>query len=344
MKFHEPEHDFTPPQSPVWKKALAAVNTDSRRVFSNPIGNKQRGYQFPDPFLFLTGANHRSMILAWLMMRAQWLQSLVNVDSAPQLPSPQHWRNFLYEFAKEMSLLPTPPPMNNIARGGVQKNKGKDRSANKSLVNRRSKAKEVQASIFSSAVSLVSRPDVVYWGDVAVMQGDNDIGLTPLIISQVIWNAFEQNFRYEIRQLDRHLLPDAWASVSEAGLREDLIRHIFPDDSNGLIIPAGPASPSHLGLAADNWQDRVKYVEALRRLVSGWPGDASRQLKARYISEHSSEANFRESEGMVVGVYCQTFFDNFVRAPCTPHRISGVSNHHEVSSSSSSSRQGGPPI
>ena len=128
----------------------------------------------------------------------------------------------------------------------------------------RRKAKEVQASIFSSAVSLGCRPDVVYWGDVAVMQGESDIGLTPDIISQVIWNTFEQNFHHEIRQLDRHLLPAAWASVSEAGLRENLFHCIFPDESNSLVISTGPPSPSHLGLTADNWQDCLKYVEALR--------------------------------------------------------------------------------
>ena len=334
-KFHEPEYDYVPPQSPAWKKALAAVDTNTRRIISNPVGNKLRGYQFPDPFLFITSTNHRSMILAWLTMQAQWLQSLIDIDTAPQLPVPQHWRNFLYDFAKEMRLLPTLPSTSKVAHGGVQKNKGKDRSVTKGSNRRSSKAKEVQASIFSSAVSLGSRPDVVYWGSVAVMQGENDAGLTPDIISQVIWNAFEQNFRHEIRQLNRHLLPAAWASVSEAGLRENLIRRIFPDDSNGLVVSTGP--PSHLGLVADNWQDRVNYVEALRRVVSGWPGDASKQLKVWYMSESMSEAKFRESEDVVVKVYCQTFFDNFGRAPCTPHRISRGSLHREVSSSSSSS-------
>jgi len=180
-KFHELEHDYVPPQSPAWKKALAAVDTDSWHIISNPIGNKLCGYQFPDLFLFITGVNHRSMILAWLMMQAQWLQSLVNIDSAPQLPTPQHWRNFLYDFAKEMCLLPTLPSMSKVAHGGVQKNKGKDWSVTKGSNCCSSKAKEVQASIFSSAVSLGCRPDVVYWGDVAVMQGESNIGLTPAL-------------------------------------------------------------------------------------------------------------------------------------------------------------------
>jgi len=47
-------------------------------------------------------------------------------------------------------------------------------------------------------------------------------------------------------------------------LHENLVHCIFPDESNGLVISTGPPSPSHLGLAADNWQDRLKYVEALR--------------------------------------------------------------------------------
>lgn len=92
----------------------------------------------------------------------------------------------------------------------MQKKKGKDQTQTNDLENRRSrKAKEVQASIFSGVVSLGKHPDMVYWGDVVVMQGDKDNSLTPNIMSQVIWNTFEQNFRYEIRQLDRHLLPAA---------------------------------------------------------------------------------------------------------------------------------------
>lgn len=145
------------------------------------------------------------MMLAWLMMRA-----LVNTDSAPQLPVPQHCRNFLHDFAKEMGLLPTIPSTSIGSHGGVQKKKGKDQTQTNDLENRRSrKAKEVQASIFSGVVSLGKHPDMVYWGDVVVMQGDKDNSLTPNIMSQVIWNTFEQNFRYEIRQLDRHLLPAA---------------------------------------------------------------------------------------------------------------------------------------
>ena len=327
-KFHEPELDHVPPQSLAWKIALGAVDTDPRRVFSTPAANKYRGYQFPDPFLFITGSNHRSMMLAWLMMRAQWLQSLVNADSAPQLPVPQHWRNFLHDLAKEMGLLPMIPSTSKGSHGGVQKKKGKDQALTKKPGNRRShKAKEVQASIFSGVVSLEKRPDVVYWGDAVVMQGDKDDGLTPNVMSQVIWNTFEQNFRYEIRHLDRQLLPAAWASDSEAGLREDLIRRIFPDDNNGLVVSAGP--PSAIGLAAENWQDRLKHVEALRQLVKGWPGADARQLKARYIAEGISEAKFRESEGMVVKAYCQTFFDTFGRAPCTPHQTSRASDNQK---------------
>jgi len=195
--------------------ALEAVDTDSRRIFLSPAANKFRGYQFPDPFLFITGSHHQSMILAWLMVQAQWLQSLINADSAPQLPIPQHWRNFLYDFAKEMGLLPIIPSMSKGIHGGVQKKKGKDQTLTKKLTNHHScKAKEVQASIFSSAVSLGKHSDMIYWGDVVVMQGDKDNGLTPNIMLQVIWNTFKQNFCYKICHLDRHLLPAAWASDS----------------------------------------------------------------------------------------------------------------------------------
>lgn len=258
------------------------------------------------------------MILAWLMMRDQWLQSLVGVDSTPQLPLPQHWRNFLHDFAKTMQLVPSVPPTSNASFGGVQKSKGK--KATPSNQRRAQKAKDVQASIFSSAVSLGDRPFTVYWGDVVAMQGETD-HLSFLIMAQVIWNAFEQNFRYEVRHLDRHLLPSAWASDTSAGVRENLIRSVFPEDSDGVLVTGVPLFTR--GLAAEKWQDRVDYVEALRRLMTAWPGDGARRLKARYLSHSSTQAVFEQTEQMVASLYCQTFFDCFGRAPCTPHRIPG---------------------
>lgn len=232
---------------------------------------------------------------------------------------PQHWRNFLHDFARDMGLLTSNPSagQRTTASGGIKKNKGsKPVAATTQQQRRAQKAKEQQGSIFSGAVTLAGRPDIVLWGNVAVMQGESDLLSAP-IMAQVIWNAFEQNFRYEIRHLDRLLLPAAWASDSAAGLREDLIRRVFPDDSDGLLIAE---QRSNQGLAAKNWRDRLNYVEALRRVMVGWPGDAAWRLKARYISSDTTQTRFEETEQAVVSLYCQTFFDTFGRAPCTPHQ------------------------
>ncbi|EDR14715.1 uncharacterized protein LACBIDRAFT_321955 [Laccaria bicolor S238N-H82] len=238
-KFHKPEHSFVPPQSPTWKNALAAVDTNPCRISSSLSARNLRGYQFPDPFLFISGNHKRLMILAWLMMQDQWLQSLVGVDSTPQLPSPQHWRSFLHDFAKIMQLGKKPNPSNQ---------------------RRAQKAKEAQGSIFSSAVSIGDRPGTVYWGDVVAMQGETD-HLSLLMMAQVIWNAFEQNLRYEVRHLDRYLLPSAWTSDSSAGVRENLIRSIFPEDSDGVLVAGVPLFTQ--GLAAEKWQDRLAPIHVV---------------------------------------------------------------------------------
>ncbi|EDR09165.1 uncharacterized protein LACBIDRAFT_296504 [Laccaria bicolor S238N-H82] len=317
-KFHEPEHSFVPPQSPTWKNALAAVDTNPRRISSSLSARNLRGYQFPDPFLFISGNHNRLMILAWLMMRDQWLQSLVGVDSTPQLPSPQHWRSLLHNFTKIMQLVPSVPSTSNTSFGGVQKNKGK--KPNPSNQRRAQKAKEAQGSIFSSAVSIGDCPGTVYWGDIVAMQGETD-HLSLLMMAQVIWNAFEQNLRYEVRHLDRYLLPSAWTSDSSAGVRENLICSMFPEDSDGVLVAGVPLFTQ--GLAAEKWQDCLAYVDALRRLMTVWPGDGARRLKARYLSNSTTQAVFEETEQMVASLYCQTFFDCFGRAPCTPHQIPG---------------------
>lgn len=255
--------------------------------------------------------NRRSLTLAWLMMRSQWLQSLVNVDAAPLLPAPQHWRNFISDFARDMSLTTPAPPSSTSNATSLQVQKP-------TKPNRRSqKAKEMQGSIFAGPVAPATRPDVVYWGDLAVMEGQVD-NLTPNVTAEIIWNLFEQNFRYEVRHLDRLLLPDAWSTEAGAGSREDQIRRMFPMGHDDILV--GKMPRMSLGLVAEDWGNRILHVDALRGLMAGWPGDFSQEL-AKMCLRPVTPDEFAKIEMKVISHYCQTFFDQFGRAPCTPHQV-----------------------
>lgn len=264
------------------------------------------------------------------MMRSQWLESMVNVDAAPLLPALQHWRNFLYDFARHMSLshfsgerasTSAPASLTSHAtpsqRSVVQKPREKAKAKHGSENRRSQKAKEMQGSIFAGPVAPATRPDVVYWGDLAVMEGEVD-NLTPNVTAEIIWNLFEQNFRFEIRHLDRVLLPDAWSTESGAGSREDQIRRMFPIDNNEILVAKMPRMS--LGLVAEDWGNRILHVDALRGLMAGWPGDFAQEL-AQMILRPVTPGEFEKIEMKVTSHYCQTFFDQFGRAPCTPHQV-----------------------
>ena len=155
------------------------------------------------------------------------------------------------------------------------------------------------------------------------MEGNSD-NLTPAISAEILWNLFEQNFRLELRMVDQQVLPADWASQESAAVRDELVRRTFPEDDDGYIV--GRLPETNVGLVAENWRDRARSVEALRVLITGWPGPDAQALASMSVFDGSgnlttTRGHFERMEEMVVGLYCQTFFDYFGRAPSTPHRI-----------------------
>jgi hypothetical protein len=313
----------------VWKKGLLKVNPDPSRIKVSK--DRVRGYQFPDPWLFMKGTNRKAFTLAWLISRSQWLQSFTSLDNSP-MPAPhtQHWRNFLYRFSKEMNLvdaaraeeLSTSQPSQKgktPAKGSRKPEKSKQKHSS----SREESSKNVQTTVFGPRVKVGERPHSIFWRDVSVMEGNAD-NLTPAISAEIIWNLFEQNFRLEIRMVDQQVLPADWALEELAGVRDELIRRIFPEDDDGYIV--GRMPENNVGLVAENWRDRVRSVEALRMLITGWPGPDAHALASMSMFDGcgkltTTRAHFERVEEMAVGLYCQMFFDYFGRAPSTPHRI-----------------------
>ena len=309
----------------MWKKALLNVNPDPSRIKASK--DRVRGYQFPDPWLFMKGTNRKAFTLAWLISRSQWLQSFTSLDNSPApAPHTQHWRDFLYCFSKEMNLVDASRAEELSTSQPSQKGKGSrklEKSKQKHASSRGESSKNVQTNIFGPRVQVGERPHSVFWRDVSVMEGNTD-NLTPAISAEILWNLFEQNFRLEIRMVDQQVLPADWASKESAGVRDELVRRIFPEDDDGYIV--GRLPESNMGLVAENWRDRGRSVEALWMLISGWPGPDAHALASMLIFDQygkltATRAHFERVEERAVGLYCQTFFDYFGRAPSTPHRI-----------------------
>ena len=313
----------------MWKKALQNVNPDPSRIKSSK--DRVRGYQFPDPWLFMKGTNRKAFTFAWLISRSQWLQSFTSLDYSPApAPHTQNWRDFLYRFSKEMNLVDASraedPPTSQLSQKGKTLAKGgrkSEKSKQKYAIKRGESLKNAQTSFFGPRVKVGERPHSIFWREVSVMEGNSD-NLTPAISAEILWNLFEQNFRLELRMVDQQVLPADWASQESAAVRDELVRRTFPEDDDGYIV--GRLPETNVGLVAENWRDRARSVEALRVLITGWPGPDAQALASMSVFDGSgnlttTRGHFERMEEMVVGLYCQTFFDYFGRAPSTPHRI-----------------------
>ncbi|EDR09777.1 uncharacterized protein LACBIDRAFT_325581 [Laccaria bicolor S238N-H82] len=309
-KFREIEEVFIPPQSPVWKKALQNVNPNPSRIKSSK--DRAHGYQFPDPWLFMKGTNHKAFTLAWLISHSQWLQSFTPLDYSPSpAPHSQHWRDFLYQFSKEMNLvdalqakeLPTSQPSH---KGKTPANSGRksDKSKQRYTIKRGELLKNAQTTFFGPRVKVGERPHSIFWRDVSVMEGNTD-HLTPAISAEILWNLFEQNFRLELRMVDQQVLPADWASWESAAVRDELVRRIFPEDDDGYIV--GRLPDTNVGLVAENWRDRARSVEALRVLITGWPGPDVHALASMPMFDGSGKlamtrVDFERMEEKAVGL------------------------------------------
>ncbi|EDR08566.1 uncharacterized protein LACBIDRAFT_327110 [Laccaria bicolor S238N-H82] len=255
-KFSEIEEAFIPPQCSVWKKALQNVKPDLSCIKSSKDCVR---------WLFMRGTNCKAFTFAWLISRSQWLQSFTSLDYSPgPAPHTQHWRDFFYHFSKEMNLVDTLwadiPLTAQLSQKGKTPAKGGRKSVKSKqnyAIKRGESLKNAQATFFGPRVNVGERPQLIFWRDVAVMEGNTD-NLTPAISAEILWNLFEQNFRLELRMVDQQVLPADWASQDSAAVRDELVRRIFPEDDDNYIV--GRLPETNVGLVAENWRDRVSQL------------------------------------------------------------------------------------
>ncbi|KIJ91416.1 hypothetical protein K443DRAFT_126241 [Laccaria amethystina LaAM-08-1] len=292
--------------------------------------------QFSDPELKIFPEDDDGYIVGRMpennvgLVVENWRDRVRSVEALRIAPHTQHWRDFLYRFSKEMDLVDASraeePPTSQLSQKGKTPAKGgrkSEKSKQKYAMKRGESLKNAQTSLFGPRVKVGERPHSIFWRDVSVMEGNSD-NLTPAISAEILWNLFEQNFRLELRMVDQQVLPADWASQESAAVRDELVRRTFPEDDDGYIV--GRLPETNVGLVAENWRDRVRSVEALRVLITGWPGPDAHALASMSMFDGCGKltttwAHFERVEEMAVGLYCQMFFDYFGHAPSTLHRI-----------------------
>jgi hypothetical protein len=317
----EPISDIMPPAIPLWENALKAVDTNTHRLVQHLNMHLLRGYQFPDPHIFLPEGRRTAYITGWLTCRAGWVQSLISNSAELPVPNTQQWRSFLFD--KSLSFNPATTPPHPVPQ---PTKKGKSN-------NRKEKLEASIKEIFTIRLQSVAVPSELFWHEKKVIDGQVNL-LTPTTTAEILWDLFEHNFRLELLALDRCVMASSWQDPTVAAIRDALVRDVFPGD--GFLVGTMPTSDH--GLAADQWEDRLPFVEKLRKLMLDWLGELARKLKAIRALDSvdfvPTRSDVEKVERIVASFYCQTFFDFSGRAPITPHRIPAWSPSMAASSSS----------
>lgn len=312
--FTDVDAPFMPPALEVWAEALSNVARSEK-----PAGTVRLGYTFPDANIIAgSAANDARYLVTWLSRRAacMWRQTNAHFSLFSQASS-QDWRSFLSRT------LNTPLDSSGMPSPTAQ-------ALNNSQPEKISSAqrRKAAASKFFADMALTEMPDTVYWKEQAIATGDMKSlreSVDPTITTEVLWDLFEHNFRFELLALDRLLNPAAWSHVEQHEVRDALLRQVFFDDGGqvgGYYLFQGVPQENQ-GLAADNWQTRRIFVENLWRVMRAWPRPPTFNLG---LGSNVLEAHFLRFESNVAQFYCQTFYNTFGRAANIPHRIKPLSS------------------
>jgi hypothetical protein len=310
--FTDVDKPFMPYAIPAWKSALGAVEQKYA-----PSGSTTLGYAFPDPNLIASSKNCAQYLMNWLGWRAAciWHTTNEHCDLFDQAKA-QDWRDFLghsLEKALQVDKDGNPLPVTSSSSHAQT-------------------CKHKAADFFTGFFSLTEKPETVFWQAHAILTGDAvkiQEALLPEVTTEILWDLFEHNFRFELLALDHVFNTNQWNSSPDYLVRNNLLCGVFFDDcgdAGGMYLVQGLPDRNY-GLGADDWQGRRYFVETLRQVMLTWPG--SEKLPQDELSE-DQDIFFGEEEA-VAKFYCQSFYDKFRRAAVVPHRLKQSSSSFMLS-------------
>jgi hypothetical protein len=323
-----PDSPFMPDPMPRWAEALRMIDPDPKRIIKHPHHIANIGFKYPKPEIFLNSKNRALYTATWLAIRAHHAYTLGTGTSLPPPISSQQWRNFLIKILpflhpesidvaaqldEPMTSIPPPQP----------DGKGKQRA--KGPVKSRTKKSNPYLDQIPLKDGQVDR--VVFYDTTIQLGTEEELenALTPEITKEILWELCHMSFRFELVSLDA-IAANAMYQAREESTRENAaaariqeVLRVFP--MSGEVV--GPFMISEipnrdLGLTALDLVERNRYLVALGHLMSSWKGCPDSITRA---SSGSLVTQVRRLEEACAVFYCQSFFDNFGRAPVIPCRL-----------------------
>ncbi|KII83459.1 hypothetical protein PLICRDRAFT_180364 [Plicaturopsis crispa FD-325 SS-3] len=293
-KWEDPESDIIPPASPVWAAALKMVDQSPERL--EPHRPSNANYQWPDPALFATTNKKGRFLVNWLAARQAWLARLTtSAGQGAAAGSNQMWRDYL----------------------GTKH----DQRLRQGTFTARCRA---QVEETFGVTMREKGPSIVYWQEAELLASrveDSNGEQERHIMREVVWDACEHSFRFELRALDRLAGEFEWYD-NPVG-RDRMVAAIFGGSYTVDSVPN-----FNIGLLSDDMSIRMRSMEALRKVMKAWP-DHPYEVKHLTYTEGMAEA-FEKGQGLdllrrcekaLAEFYCQTFYNWFGRPAIVPHFV-----------------------
>ena len=145
------------------------------------------------------------------------------------------------------------------------------------------------------------------------------------VVRQVLWELYEVNFIHELQSLDHRACADLdLSNPTELFKRQIMISQCFRTSSFRPV----PIPSENFGLAADDLNERFRFITALVLVMRTWKGEKPVILLAPQDNIRKFDQQARmQFERVVATYYCQQFFNYFGRAAQIPHRLFATSNN-----------------
>jgi hypothetical protein len=321
---------FMPVPVPTWANALRNLDIDRQHLKPNRGDVENIGYKYPKPDIFLNSKNRALYTATWLAVRAHHAYTLATGTELPPPITAQQWRNFLLrimpfldaqgidysadlEDTTSVPLPPQPAP------------KGKQKKAGAS--SRKKHVKKSNSYLDDIPLGNTLIEQVVFY-DTTIQLGTTqelEQALTPEVTQEILWELCHMSFRFELLSLDALLADTLYrgrGEITQAAAvtrRSEQVLSVFPmsgDVLGSFMINEIPNRD--LGLTSFDLEERNRHLVALGRLMSPWKGCPD---SIRDASHLPIEAHVQALEEACASFYCQSFLDNFSRAPVIPCRL-----------------------
>lgn len=297
-----------PSLCPDWAAALRAVNRRAPRRSNVPRASA--GLMYPDPgyMASMTPQNRAYAIAAWLSVRAARCGQMLYPGNAqkPVVPA-SAWRQFFWIYRRQPSSSLSITPSDT---GAPIPDDDLDAAAKA--------AKAMFGTDMATAMNKTTCE--VFWRGRAYHVTDGAVqGMEHRVVQEILWELAELNWRYEVLALDRFAAPHMWLEEDTAGARTSAILAVFVPSAS-LVFTHSPFPTENAYIAAGNHGTRLQALDALRRVMSDWPGCPGpiKHAVSDSLPSSSPSLDTRVIEAQSMLFYCQTFYDYFNRPPILP--------------------------